>query len=78
MTFKGVTWNHPRGFDCLAAASAADVAETGTEVTWTKTSPQKFIDDVCEILPKSRTGNRVPEDAPSRLNQAHRHHVPGA
>ncbi|MGB5557682.1 MAG: carbohydrate ABC transporter substrate-binding protein [Paracoccaceae bacterium] len=41
---KGMTWDHPRGYDPVVAAAAAYRAETGTEVRWDKRSLQAFAD----------------------------------
>lgn len=40
----GITWDHPRGYDCIVAASKAFLAETGTSVVWDKRSLQAFAD----------------------------------
>lgn len=39
---KGMTWNHPRGFDPLVAGSAQWLKDTGVEITWEKRSLQDF------------------------------------
>ncbi|WP_420329017.1 extracellular solute-binding protein [Mameliella sp.] len=44
MKLTGMTWDHPRGFDPVVAASAAYAAQTGIEVTWDKRSLQAFAD----------------------------------
>lgn len=43
-TLKGMTWDHPRGFDPLVAASDVWRAETGVDVQWDKRSLQAFAD----------------------------------
>ena len=40
----GITWDHPRGYDCLAAASVVYEAETGVSISWDKRSLQAFAD----------------------------------
>ena len=44
MKLTGMTWDHPRGFDPVVAASRAYAAETGVEVIWDKRSLQAFAD----------------------------------
>lgn len=41
---RGITWNHPRGYDCVVAASDAYAAQGGMRVTWDKRSLQAFAD----------------------------------
>ncbi|MET1007301.1 MAG: extracellular solute-binding protein, partial [Propionibacteriaceae bacterium] len=41
---RGITWDHPRGLDCLVASSAAYRRQTGVEVTWDVRSLQAFAD----------------------------------
>lgn len=41
---KGMTWDHPRGYDCVVTASEAYRTETGVAVTWDKRSLQAFAD----------------------------------
>lgn len=41
---KGITWDHPRGYDCVVAAAAAYRAQTGIEVQWDMRSLQAFAD----------------------------------
>src|SRR5699024_12375046 len=33
---RGITWDHPRGYDCVVAASAAYAAQFGVDVQWSK------------------------------------------
>lgn len=40
----GITWDHPRGYDCLAAASVVYEAESGVSISWDKRSLQAFAD----------------------------------
>ncbi len=47
---KGITWDHPRGFDPLVAASAAYAQGSGVQVTWEKRSLQAFADEPIEQL----------------------------
>lgn len=35
---KGMTWNHPRGYDPMVAEAAAWEAETGVSIAWDKRS----------------------------------------
>ena len=39
---KGITWNHPRGFDPMVATSALWQTQTGVEIAWEKRSLQDF------------------------------------
>lgn len=39
-----MTWDHPRGYDCVVAASQAYADQTGVTVTWAKRSLQAFAD----------------------------------
>ena len=45
MILKGVTWDHPRGYEPLVAASDAHSEQTGIEVAWDKRSLQAFADE---------------------------------
>ncbi len=47
---KGITWDHPRGYICVEAASQAYEVETGTSVRWEKRSLQAFADAPIERL----------------------------
>ncbi|MBY6144730.1 carbohydrate ABC transporter substrate-binding protein [Mameliella alba] len=44
MKLTGMTWDHPRGYDPVVAASRAYAARTGIEITWDKRSLQAFAD----------------------------------
>ncbi|MFY0597873.1 MAG: extracellular solute-binding protein [Cognatishimia sp.] len=44
MKLKGMTWDHPRGFDPVVAASHAYAATTDVHVSWDKRSLQAFAD----------------------------------
>ncbi|SHH13830.1 ABC transporter substrate-binding protein [Cognatishimia maritima] len=44
MNLKGMTWDHPRGFDPVVAASNAYAATTDVQVSWDKRSLQAFAD----------------------------------
>lgn len=44
MHLTGITWDHPRGYDCVVAASELYRSETGVEVSWDKRSLQAFAD----------------------------------
>tara|TARA_R110002096_G_scaffold419345_1_gene623953 strand:+ start:8108 stop:9226 length:1119 start_codon:yes stop_codon:yes gene_type:complete len=52
-TLKGMTWDHPRGYDCVRAASDAYRALTGVEVVWDKRSLQAFADAPITDLAKA-------------------------
>lgn len=41
---RGITWDHPRGYACLEAASAAFACEGGEAITWDRRSLQAFAD----------------------------------
>ncbi len=41
-TLKGMTWDHPRGYDPLAACSTQWQARTGVEIAWDRRSLQDF------------------------------------
>lgn len=43
-TLRGMTWDHPRGYDCVVAAAEAYGAETGVKIEWDKRSLQAFAD----------------------------------
>ncbi|MCL8025492.1 extracellular solute-binding protein [Nocardioides bruguierae] len=43
-TLRGITWEHPRGFDCQVAAAAAYERLTGVRVVWEQRSLQAFAD----------------------------------
>lgn len=49
---KGITWDHPRAYNCLVAASNAYEAKTGVSVTWEKRSLQAFADAPIRDLAK--------------------------
>ncbi len=54
MQLKGTTWDHPRGYDCVVAASEAYAAKTGVHVEWDKRSLQAFADaSIAEIATRS-------------------------
>lgn len=42
LQLKGMTWDHPRGYDPLAAASQAWEARTGVAISWDRRSLQDF------------------------------------
>ncbi|KUF09864.1 extracellular solute-binding protein [Pseudoponticoccus marisrubri] len=50
MKLTGMTWDHPRGYDPVVAASQAYAAQTGVEITWDKRSLQAFADAPIEDL----------------------------
>jgi len=42
LTLKGMTWDHPRGYDPLAACSALWQQRTGVDIAWDRRSLQDF------------------------------------
>lgn len=42
ITLKGMTWDHPRGYEPLAACSALWKARSGVDITWDRRSLQDF------------------------------------
>ena len=42
VTLKGMTWDHPRGYEPLAACSAQWLARTGVKIDWDRRSLQDF------------------------------------
>jgi multiple sugar transport system substrate-binding protein len=42
ITLKGMTWDHPRGYEPLAACSALWQQRTGVQITWDRRSLQDF------------------------------------
>ena len=44
MQLKGTTWDHPRGYDCVVAASEVYAGKTGVQIEWAKRSLQAFAD----------------------------------
>ena len=49
-SLRGMTWDHPRGYECVVAASGVYEAETGVEVSWDKRSLQAFADASIEDM----------------------------
>lgn len=49
---KGMTWNHPRGYDPMVATSKAWLEKTGVEIAWDKRSLQDFESFPVEQLAK--------------------------
>ncbi|MCR9136183.1 MAG: extracellular solute-binding protein [Alphaproteobacteria bacterium] len=43
-TLSGMTWDHPRGYRCLEAASDLYAAQTGVTINWSRRSLQAFAD----------------------------------
>lgn len=52
ITLKGITWDHPRGFDPLIAASNTYFKEKGIKVEWQKRSLTAFGDFSIALLSK--------------------------
>lgn len=44
MKLKGMTWDHPRGYDCVVAASDLYERQMGVSIEWQKRSLQAFAD----------------------------------
>jgi len=42
ITLKGMTWNHPRGYDPMVACSRSFLDKTGVKIEWEKRSLQDF------------------------------------
>lgn len=42
VVLKGMTWNHPRGYDPMVACSQSWQEKTGVEIRWEKRSLQDF------------------------------------
>lgn len=53
MKLRGMTWDHPRGFDCVVAASEKYARYEGVEIAWDKRSLQAFADASIEELASS-------------------------
>lgn len=50
-TLRGITWEHPRGHDCLRAAAAEwEFRHPSTRVTWSARSLQAFADQPLDTL----------------------------
>ncbi|MEM9230416.1 MAG: extracellular solute-binding protein [Pseudomonadota bacterium] len=50
---QGMTWDHPRGYLGLEAATMAYTAKTGVEISWARRSLQAFADEPIEGLAKT-------------------------
>ncbi|MHA3980766.1 extracellular solute-binding protein [Halovulum sp. GXIMD14794] len=53
MRLKGMTWDHPRGYDCVVAASRDYEARTGVGIDWDKRSLQAFADAPIDQLARN-------------------------
>lgn len=53
ITLKGMTWNHPRGYDPMIACSKLWQQKTGVAVTWDKRSLQDFESFSVETLARA-------------------------
>lgn len=62
MKLRGMTWDHPRGYDPVVAASDAYAAETGVQISWDKRSLQAFAD--APILELAETYDFIVLDHP--------------
>lgn len=49
-TLRGITWEHPRGFDCLVASARTFFDVTGVDVSWEQRSLQAFAETPLEQL----------------------------
>lgn len=61
-TLRGMTWNHPRGFDPMVATAAAWFEKTGVRIEWEKRSLQDFESFPVEEL--ARTYDLIVIDHP--------------
>ena len=52
ITLKGITWDHPRGYDPLVAASKVYEEQFGLSVQWEKRSLSNFGDQSLTALAK--------------------------
>jgi len=59
---RGMTWDHPRGYDPVVAASEAYARETGIRISWDKRSLQAFAD--APILELAETHDFIVLDHP--------------
>ncbi|RVJ32448.1 extracellular solute-binding protein [Sinorhizobium medicae] len=50
LVLKGMTWNHPRGYDPMVACSRAWQEKSGVEIQWEKRSLQDFETFPVEVL----------------------------
>lgn len=50
VTLKGMTWNHPRGYDPMVACSEDWLTKTGVSISWDKRSLQDFESFPVEAL----------------------------
>lgn len=53
LVLKGMTWNHPRGYDPMVACSLAWQEKTGVEIQWEKRSLQDFETFPVEVLARN-------------------------
>lgn len=49
-TLRGMTWDHPRGYHCLEAASEAYAAAHDVEIIWDRRSLQAFADEPIDAI----------------------------
>jgi multiple sugar transport system substrate-binding protein len=47
---RGITWDHPRGYQPLAASAEPYTAASGVRVTWEKRSLKEFGDSPLDVL----------------------------
>lgn len=81
LTLKGMTWNHPRGYDPMVATAKAWAEKTGVGIAWDKRSLQDFESFPVEELARqydlividhphvgqvTAEGSLAPLDAPGR------------
>lgn len=50
---KGMTWDHPRGYECVVAASRLYEQQTGVSIEWDKRSLQAFADAPIDELARA-------------------------
>jgi multiple sugar transport system substrate-binding protein len=53
VVLKGMTWNHPRGYDPMVACSQSWQEKTGVEIRWEKRSLQDFETFPVEVLARN-------------------------
>lgn len=50
VTLRGITWDHPRGYQPLAGSAGPYAARTGVQVTWDRRSLKEFGDAPLDVL----------------------------
>src|SRR5438105_2538119 len=62
MTLRGMTWDHPRGYDPLVACAGAWREKTGIEIIWDRRSLQDF--ESCPVEALARRYDLIVIDHP--------------